>query len=362
MKYTFFRHLSVPAMAICAMSLCLSACSDDDDPVVEEEDDVESLLTTELADSIWSAYSSLYTFTDATEVTPTDTAADYYEDYADNWLEGDDTRDVTITFSDDTATVEFASSKNTKFISIDQDGAHLVIYNDSVLDGEAAGRGRMNFILKGSTSDGSVRFYSNKKFMITLDGVSLTNSRGAAINVQKSLEKKRVFVNIAEGTENYLTDATNYTDTVAGEDDKGCLFSEGKLVLMGDGQLTVTGNYNHAIAADDRMHIHSGVRLNVVCNAKDGIHINDELVMSGGLVQVYAPKDAVQCDSLSDGLVLRGGRLLTCAKRAITATPFVYSAGSFCAIGASSDVPTSGLATWSYTKQEDGYYILESAE
>ena len=111
-----------------------------------------------------------------------------------------------------------------------------------------------------------------------MDGLTLTNTRGAAISVQKSFDKKRVFLNVLKGTENALCDAENYTDTVAGEDDKGCLFSEGKLILMGEGKLSVTGNYAHAIAADDRIHIHRGVQLYVLGAPKDGIHVKDELV------------------------------------------------------------------------------------
>ena len=341
----------------------LTACDEKDKPYVGPEDAPTADLTLHLADSIWNEYNTLYPFSEATEMVPTSEADTYYEDYADNWLVDEDTRDVTITFDGEQAIVEFdaeTQKKDKKYVRIVQNGAHITIYNDSVLNGVAEGRARMNYILKGQTSEGSIRVYSNKKFMITLDGVSLSNARGAAINVQKSLDKKRVFVNIADGTVNTLCDAEVYTDTIEGEDDKGCLFSEGKLILMGNGQLTVTGNYNHAIAADDRIHIHSGVQLRVIGNKKDGIHVNDELVMSGGQVEVWANKDAVQCDSLSDGLILRGGRLLTCAKRALSVPTFNYAGGSFCLIGTNASTPTAGLTNWSYAKQPDGYMILES--
>ncbi len=73
--------------------------------------------------------------------------------------------------------------------------------------------------------------WGDKKFKLTLAGVSLTNDSGAAINIQSG---KRVFVEVKTETENYLADASSYS-TVTGEDEKGCFFSEGQLIISGTG-------------------------------------------------------------------------------------------------------------------------------
>ena len=96
---------------------------------------------------------------------------------------------------------------------------------------------------------------------------------------------------------------------------------------------------------------------------KDGIHVKDELVQSGGYVEVFASKDAVQCDSLSDGYVLRGGRMLTCAKRAMTANPFAYQGGSFCLVGNDCSLPTDSLSTstnWSSAEVSKGIQVVQT--
>ena len=350
---------------VCSAAL-VSSCSEKDDPYVSPSEEAARALTPELADSVWTVFNTTHAFVDGADAVPTSETAAYYEDYAENWLVDEETRDVTLLFDGDNVTVNFdpdTKSKDMKYVHITHDGAHVIIRNDTVIGGLAEGRARMNYILKGRSDNGSVRIYSNKKFMLTLDGVSLTNAQGAAINVQKSFEKKRVFLNVLKGTENVLCDAEVYTDTVKGEDDKGCLFSEGKLILMGEGKLSVTGKYAHAIAADDRIHIHKGVQLYVLGAPKDGIHVKDELVQSGGYVQVYATKDAVQCDSVSDGYILRGGRMMACAKRALTAHPFVYDGGSFCLIGNDCSLPTdslSAVSTWNEQELGKGLFVVQS--
>ena len=105
----------------------------------------------------------------------------------------------------------------------------------------------IEYVLKGATTDGSFKVYSEKKFKLSLSGTSIHNPVGAAINIQSS---KRVFVVCAEGTTNTLTDGTSYTLT-DGEDMKSCFFSEGQLIFSGSGSLSVTGNYKHAIVSDN---------------------------------------------------------------------------------------------------------------
>lgn len=324
-----------------AVSLAMTACDDKDEPYIATEPDPEVVITREMADSVWSEYmgKDIPTWTKA--AIPTAETEAYYEDYIENWLtEDEETRDVEITFTDDTATCKFLddSKKTPKYVKITAKGAHVTIHNDSIENGEAAGRARMNYILKGSSQHASLRIYSNKKFMVSLRDVCLHNDRGSVINAQKAMEKKRMFIKVEEGTQNTLWDAVQYSDTIAGEDDKGAIFSEGKLIITGKGELKVKGNYNHAIACDDRIHIMGDVILDIEDAAKDGLHAKDEIVISGGWVRSMAQKDAVQSDSL---LLMRGGCLMAAGKRAVSAPNFDYQAGKFCLFGNSTQAPTT---------------------
>lgn len=346
MNSKFFRTITLTL----TLTLTLTACSDDDQPYIEQgPDPIE--ITHDLA--VWTWQEQLGT--DIPKMTeaavPSDTAQAYYDDYIQNWIMPDEEiRDIEITFTNDTVTWKYPDEKKqgtAKAVKMEAHGAHLIVRNENITEtGEADGRARVNYILKGCSEHASIRIYSNKKFMITLDNAQLMNDKGSVINVQKSLEKKRVFINV-QGDNNYIADAEIYTDTIAGEDDKGAIFSEGKMIIMGEGALKVEGNNSHAIACDDRIHIHSGVMIDVQKSVKDGLHAKEEIVISGGWVRTFATKDAVQAASLD----MRGGCLMAAGSRAVTAPAFDYSGGSFCLIGNSTDTPTSGLSNWTLTEK-----------
>ena len=155
--------------------------------------------------------------------------------------------------------------------------------------------------MKGATTDGSFKVYSEKKFKLSLSGTSIHNPVGAAINIQSS---KRVFVVCAEGTTNTLTDGTSYTLT-DGEDMKSCFFSEGQLIFSGSGSLSVTGNYKHAIVSDEYIRLRSGCNISVPSAVKDGIHTNDAVIIGGGVLNISSTEDAIQCED--GGITMTGG-------------------------------------------------------
>ncbi|SFC26351.1 carbohydrate-binding domain-containing protein [Spirosoma endophyticum] len=149
----------------------------------------------------------------------------------------------------------------------------------------------VEYILSGTTTNGSVKIYSDKKFKLTLNGVTITNADGPAINIQSG---KRSFLVLNDNTTNTLTDGATYTASGT-EDMKGTLFSEGQLIFTGNGTLNVRSNYKHAISSDDYVRILSGT-INVTGAASDGIHTNDAFIADGGTVSITASGDGIQCD------------------------------------------------------------------
>ena len=162
-------------------------------------------------------------------------------------------------------------------------------------------------VLSGSTTDGSLLVYRQQQYGIKLNGVSIKNNDGPAINNQCG---KWLYLDVADGTTNTLTDGTSYTDIVVNGttiDQKGCLFSEGQVYVKGTGELAITGNCKHGFASDDYIVIDDNVTLNVYSSAGNGIKVNDGLWINNGNIGISVTADAargIKCDSV---VVISGG-------------------------------------------------------
>lgn len=147
--------------------------------------------------------------------------------------------------------------------------------------------------LTGESDAGAFKLYGNKKYELYLDGLTLTNNQGAAINIQCG---KRGQIYLTEGSKNLLADNPTYT-FVEGEDQKGTIFSEGQLVFLGEGTLGVAGNCKHAICSDDYIAVRSG-NINVSSATGDALHANDSIVVYGGYLTLTANDDVMDCEGL----------------------------------------------------------------
>ena len=157
----------------------------------------------------------------------------------------------------------------------------------------------ITYVLSG-TGTGQLTIYGSIKHQLLLNGLNLTCADGPAINNQCH---KKCFV-VINGT-NSLTDGSTYS--ASEEDRKAAFFSEGQMIFSGDGSLTVKGNYKHAIASDDYIHLTAEFTGDMsLTSASDGLHANDAMLISGGKVTINAGSDGVQCDST---ITINGGTL-----------------------------------------------------
>lgn len=226
---------------------------------------------------------------EAGEVIPTDETDPTYNDYEENtnW-----SYTVNIDYSGETATL----SGNTSRVRITQEGAHVVIQSTS---------NRVHYVLSGSSNNGSFKIYSENKFKLTLNGVTLTNPNGAAINNQGG---KSLYLVLADGTNNTLTDGTTYTD-VEGEQMKGAFFSEGQVLVSGKGSLEVNARGRNGIVSDDYFRFRPGCKIHVKASGGHGIKANDGIYVDGGVLNIELSADGakgIRCDSLMN---MTGGRV-----------------------------------------------------
>jgi hypothetical protein len=211
------------------------------------------------------------------------------EDLVENYSESSV---ITISYQDNNATVTGASEG----VSVSTSGAHVTI--NSTLKNIA-------YVVSGTTADGSLKIYSEKKFKLTLNGVNITNPTGAAINSQC---KKRNYVVLADGTENTLTDGSSYT-TVENEDMKATLFAEGQILFSGSGSLTVNANCKNGICSDDYIVFRPGNQIYVKATKSNCVKSNDGIWVRGGVLNLETSGTASK-GMKTDGYVqIDGGRV-----------------------------------------------------
>ena len=186
---------------------------------------------------------------------------------------------ITITFGE---TVQVENAYAEAGVSLSINGQDVVV--NTTLDG-------VEYVLTGTSTDGSFKVYSDHQFKLSLTDLSLTNADGPAINSQSA---ERAFV-VLTGT-NQLTDGATYAAAPDLEDQKGAFFSEGQLIFSGTGELTVQGNHNHAIASDRYIRVRSGV-ITVNGAVANAIHCTDYFIADGGTFAIQAQHNGIEADT-----------------------------------------------------------------
>ena len=200
---------------------------------------------------------------------------------------------VTITFADKSVTVN--NPFENKGVTVVTDKAGVTV-KSSLKDTE------VTYILSGATSDGFVKFYSDFRFAVMLNGVSITNTFGPAINIQSG---KLAAITLVDDTNNRLVDGGKYP--INGDEDmKATLFSEGQMVFSGGGSLLVYGSRRHGICSDDHIIINSGT-ITVPRSISDAIHANDRIEINGGKIDIAPSSDGIECEK--GHIVINGGTL-----------------------------------------------------
>ena len=276
------RKIFYYSIVLALFGVSLAACQSDD----TDMDDIIARYQVEPA-PMELDFSDL---NEADDVPVTDENDSAYNDYVENspW-----NKVIEITFDGDSAAI----SGSVPGVAIQRDGAHLTIMNIS---------GPVKFVVSGTTANGSLKFYGDKRFQLLLNGADITNPNGAAINNQGS---KSLYVVLADHTSNRLQDGSTYT-MVDEEDQKAALFNEGQIIFSGKGELNVYAVGRGGIRSDDYIRIRPGVKIYVNSIALDGLRANDGIIVDGGVVNIETTGAGAKGVRSGGEMIVNGGRMI----------------------------------------------------
>ncbi|WP_051540258.1 carbohydrate-binding domain-containing protein [Clostridium ihumii] len=191
--------------------------------------------------------------------------------------------------------------------------------SDMSVEGEGASINNNNinitkagtYSISGDMEEGQivVNASSEDKVYIILNGVNITSKSSAPLYVKSA---KKCVLALEKGTENTLTDGESYVlDDEANNEPNASIFSKDDLTIIGEGKLSVNGNYNNRIASKDDLKIQSG---EIVVNAKNnGIKGKDCINISSGNLTIKSEGDGLKADNTTDAtkgyIYIENGRI-----------------------------------------------------
>lgn len=288
------RNCSILLVAIA--SIVATSCSSgndywDDFSTIVPQDNMSSGSTTAGGATTAGDLTSFEIAVDSTSLSESETVPADDEDYLENNTFG---TTLYINYNGSSASV----SGSADGVSISVSGADVVVTSTT------AG---VNYVLSGSTTDGMFKMSgeSTKKFQLTLNGVTIKNADGPAINIQCG---KRCYVTLAEGTLNTLTDGTSYASST--EDQKGTIFSEGKILFNGTGSLRVYSNTKNGICSDDYVMFRPGNNIYVKSTSNHCVKTNDAIIIKGGVINCETSATAAKGFKTDGYFQQDGGRAI----------------------------------------------------
>jgi hypothetical protein len=213
--------------------------------------------------------------------------------------------DISTTTFKGKITVNFSSTGDA---SVTGDSYGYVTVDGNKVTVNNTGGEVLIYELKGTTDNGFFKVYGTKKQAIVLNGVSITNPDGAAINNQN---KKRTFIAVY-GTNTLSDGASAAYEKVNDEDHKAVLFSEAQLIFSGSGMLTVNAlnaQGKAGISSDDYIRLMQSptIKVNAGSSAGNGLKGKDYVQLTNGSLVVSIAAAMAKGITTDDYVLVEGG-------------------------------------------------------
>ena len=215
-----------------------------------------------------------------------------------------DTKNVQVVYSPNNQVKVFVPIQLSHYLAIVADDSHVNITSTQIEGDE------IFYTLSGTSTDGSFTQNGEYKCSLVLDGINLTSTQGAAINIQNG---KRIDVYVADGTTNSLVDCAGGTQTA-------CFRIKGHAEFKGNGTLNIEGNTSHAYKSNEYTALKNsfGGVININNTPGDGIQVekttnpadtlNGQMILNGGSINMTLTADeSTGLKVESDVLTITGG-------------------------------------------------------
>ena len=195
------------------------------------------------------------------------------------------------------------------------------------------------YILSGNLDQGKIVVAAGEKDkpQLVFEGVTI-NSATSALEIT---EADKVFITLAEGTENMLTGS------------EAAVYSKQDLTFNGSGSLTVSSTASHGITCKDDLVFTGGQY--TVNSASHGLDANDSVRITGDVsVTVEAGKDGIHCENTDDAE--KGFVYVEQGNLKITAQGDGISAGAYANMVSGNFTITAGGGSVNGNKSNSGFF------
>ena len=233
--------------------------------------------------------------------------------------------DITSSFQN-TDSIDLSFTDRDRSGAYETAGATTVAFTDSgatVSGGGAVANGTAvritvggTYLLSGSAANGSITVEAGEadKVQLVLCGLSLASQDRPALYIRTA---DKVFLTLAEGSVNSLSDGASYTYTDGDSTPDGVIFSRADLTINGKGTLSVSALAKHGVVSKDDLIVTGGHLTvsapNVALCGKDCVKIG------GGDISLTAGTDGIRADNTEEAhrgfVYIAGGRLSVTAEK-----------------------------------------------
>ncbi len=239
-------------------------------------------------------------------------------------------------------------------ITLNGDAASVDGKNAYVSGGNVVITGTGKYVISGTLDDGyiSVNANANSKVWILFDGVTISCSDNACLIVS---EADKVFLTLADGTENILTGGGTLSEEALSDGANGVIFAHDDLTINGSGALSIRAGYKHGIKANDDLVV-TGGSLTIDAPA-DAIHVNDSFRLTGAVLDLTAGDDGIMVEKEDTFFYMEGGEIT-----AAVSGDAIHSGGDITIAGGSVtlDAGDDALHADGNIEVSDGTILIES--